>query len=282
MKRTYIAALLFWFLLAGAAPAYANNPPLPDGLLFLALLGPVVMLALRIARVTLAPRSRLGMILRTGVLTLGFVAAMAGDGLAIVPVIVFLAYGMVRGVQIIRRGQGRVRMVAGLVVMLFAMFAVANYFASLIWGPSTEIVEAIAVGNLRRVLEAEREFQSKKLLDRNNNGIGEFGSIDQLQNAGLLSSAFRNPSELAGYRHAVELSGDPERDEREFFACAVPIHYGDSRNRIFEVSLVRVFRPAFAVARRSFAIDQTGACRAADLGNSRSVERRETATWKPL
>ena len=43
-KKLEIATWLGWFLLAGTLPAFANNPPAPDGMLSILLLFPMAIL----------------------------------------------------------------------------------------------------------------------------------------------------------------------------------------------------------------------------------------------
>jgi hypothetical protein len=275
-SRRQVFLLLLWCLLASAVPAYANNPPQPDGVLTLVLIFPVVILGFRLAGVKLSEKERKWRVLRGLLLALCTLLTFGGTGLALIPLLVLLGYGAARGIQVMARGQGATRKVLGGVVILFTLFAVANYVASLSYPPEGRSTEHAAYVNLRVINVAEQRFHTEGVIDANKNGLGEYGSLEDLHKAGLLDEAFWARLQRPIYRYVVVLSGDPVRDEKQYLVYASPVHYGHPWRGL---SLLRVVRPYVPYARRTFACDQTGVVRAADLGGSRAVTRDEAAKW---
>ena len=275
-SRRQVFLLLLWCLIASALPAYANNPPQPDGVLTLVLIFPVVILGFRLGGAKLSEKERKWRVLRGLLLALCTLLTVGGTGLALIPLLVLLGYGVARGIQVMARGQGTRRMVLGAVVILFTLFAVANYGVSLNYPPEGPSVEHAAYVNLRVINDAEQRFQSDAVIDVNKNGLGEYGSLEDLHKVGLLDEAFWARLQRPIYRYAVVLSGDPAGDEKQYFVYATPVHYGHPSRGL---SLLRVVRPYVPYARRTFACDQTGVVRAADLGGSRVVTRQEAAKW---
>ena len=122
MKSRYQGLLwLLWFLLAGAIPAYANNPPQPDGILTLILIFPVAILGYRLAGAQVTQPQRKWRVLTGLLLTLCTLLTMGGTEIAMIPLLVILGYGVRRGVQAIARGT---------VTRRFPMSVSAGYRAS--------------------------------------------------------------------------------------------------------------------------------------------------------
>jgi hypothetical protein len=201
----------------------------------------------------------------------------AGTGIAIIPLLILLLYGLLRGAQAMARGLGAKRFAIGSGMILFTLFAVANYMASLNNWPSESRYAASGTSGVRSIITAENQFRSDAKLDANKNGVPEYGSLQQLYQAGLIEPRYLSPPERGGYRFTVVLTGDPARDEKEFFVYATPSHYGTSGRTI---SLLDAFRPHSA--RTTFAADESGVIRRADLGGSRPVMREEAQKWQTL
>jgi hypothetical protein len=278
-SRHQILLWLLWVLFAGAVPAYANNPPQPDGLYTLILIFPVAILGYRLAGARATEKERKWRVRMGLLLALCTLLTFGGTMLALIPLLIIFGYGVRRGIQAIARGQGKKRVAWGCVIILFTLFAVANYLVSLdnpLEGPS---VENGALVNLRIINVAEQDFQSNATLDANKNGLGEYGSLEQLHKARLLGDMTWTQMQKPVYRYVVVLTGDPTRDEVQYFVYAVPVHYGHPRA---EFSLIKALRPYVPYARRTFASDETGVVRAADLGGSRDVTRTEAEKWPPI
>jgi len=291
MRRAIrVTSLLLWFLLAGPLPAFANESPAPTAMLSLLMILPVAILGLRLAGAKLPPRGKAKRILLGLALAFSVLISMAGSGggfLTLGALVVLLCYGVLRGGQAMKHGQGGKRFAVGLTVMVLTLLAVADYSASASFEPayihSSGILEGHAVRWIRTIVTNEIDFfQKAATLDANKNGVGEFGTLEQLVKAGLLPDTY-NP--FYGYRFAVVVSDDPARAEKEFFVYARPENYGyysEPSPLLPGYSLWGLVRGRRLRARRTFASDETGVIRAADLGTSRAVTREEAQKWNPL
>ena len=285
MKLGWSRLFVLCFLLIAAVPAYANNPPAPDGLFSLVMIFVVAILARRLSGATFPAQSRSWRIIKGVGLALAFLLTLGGTELALLPLLILLLYGLWRGAYVIKLGQGSKRFLLGGVAMLFTLFAVANYLASLSNYSGVASRESSAVGGVRTIATAEVSFRADSRLDVNKNGVPEYGSLEQLHQAGLLEDRHVAPSPGSPYRYTVVLAGDPARDEKEFFVYATPSHYGresEAWSGVPGASLAKGLRPAPPFAIRTFASDETGVIRQADLGGSRAVTREEVRKWPPL
>ncbi len=289
MRRAIrVTSLLLWFLLAGPLPAYANDAPGPDGILSLLMIFPIAVLGLRLAGAKLPPGGTIKRFLLG--LALGFSALISvvflGSGGFAVGGAMMLYYGVLRGGRAVKYGQGRKRFTIGLAVILLTLVAVADYLASFTsYRRSTSAAEYNAMSAVRTIVGAEIKPRSSARLDTNKSGVGEFGTIEQLVKAGLLDDRFLKENPSRGYRYVVVLSADPAHAEKEFLVYATPEHYG-SRGPLSQslpgYSLWVAARRPKLQARRTFASDETGVLRAAELGTSRAVTREEAQKWNPV
>ncbi len=278
MKRNVlVASMLAWFLLSDPPAAYANNPPAPDGMLSIILLCPVVIVGFIFAGAKLTDKEKKWTPVRTVVLGISALLTAAGTALAIIPLLILLVYGLRRGGQAMARGQGLKRFAIGLGKILFTLFALANYVASTNNWPSESQYAAPGAEGVRNIVAAEMGFRTEGKLDANKNGVPEYGSLQQLSQVGLIEAGSLSAAGRRGYRFTVVLTGDPARDEKEFFVYATPVHYGSSGRTL---SLLDAYRPHRA--RTTFAADESGVVRRADLGGSRAVTRQETLNWAKL
>ena len=273
-----VASMLVWFLLSDPPAAYANNPPAPDGMLSIILLFPVAIYGFLFAGAKLTEKERKWKPVRGIVLGASAVLMAAGTGIAILPTLILLGYGLLRGAQAMARGQGAKRFAIGSGMILFTLLAVANYMASLTTLPSTMNTHAIAAGEVRSIVTAEMEFRANAKLDVNKNGIPEFGTLTQLQQAGLLPDNYATPNPRSGYHHVLVLADDPARNEKEFFLYSTPKSYGESPG--VGISLLKALHPRATGGFRTFSADETQVLRWADLGGSRPVTREEAQKWQ--
>jgi hypothetical protein len=134
----------------------------------------------------------------------------------------------------------------------------------------------LAMGAIQDIVSAERQFQSAMVLDVNKNGVGEHGTLDHLQQAELIETLPH------GYRFEVVMAGDPARDEKEFFVYGVPVNRQPNPPPRWIPDLVWSqwvrLRPPFVGY--TFASDQTGEIRRADLRDSPPITREESRTWE--
>ena len=136
----------------------------------------------------------------------------------------------------------------------------------------------LAMGAIQDIVSAERQFQVAAILDANKNGVGEYGTRKDLEQAGLIETL---PD---GHRFEVVVTGDPARDEKAFFVYAVPTVYAPSpppwRIPGFVWAQWLRLRPPFIGY--TFVSDQTDEIRWADLRAPRTVTLEETRTWEKI
>jgi hypothetical protein len=249
-------------------------------MLSIILIFPVAILGFRLAGAQLTSKEMKWRPVRMIFLVLCALATLAGTVMGGLAMLILVAYAMLRGGQAMSRGQGKKRFALGAAVILFAPLAGLNYALSTNNWPSVEWAEATGAGGVRAIVTAEIAFKANAKLDVNKNGIPEFGTLAQLQQAGLVTATYVTaPS--SSYRYVLELAGDPARDEKEYFLYATPKRYGTSSGGI-SLSLLNIWWPRPATARRTFAADETGVIRFADLGGSRPVTRPEAQKWEPV
>jgi hypothetical protein len=182
-----------------------------------------------------------------------------------------VGYGVGRGIRLIRRGPGRIQHAVGACIILFVFLAYGNYCVSFfVLGDEFDMRRRPPIVD---IINAERSFQVARLRDENKNGIGEYGTLNQL--------LWHNPRMVLSrhYAHSVILSGDPVHDEREFFAYAVPVNQGWPP--IWPgYSLVHVFRSSAPFYRYSYASDETGIVRRSDRHRLGAVSRENAMNWE--
>jgi hypothetical protein len=294
MKLRQKVALIFWMVILGAIPAWANNPPQPDGLFSLILIFPIVIFGFRLAGASYTEGQRKWRWLRGILLGLAVIVAMAGTEIASIPLLVLLIFGLWRGIQIVKRGQGRKRILVGALVCLWTLFAVSDYWISLLVWSRVPLHQAMTIENLRKLSDAEQVYVHRA-------GFSGYGTIEQMRDAGTpLQSEWGDSGSAAydpylrdsffGYHYNSVV--DP--DGKKFLITAVPTVYEKDITPvpIPGASLWTVLRSlghkrnpngdSTEVGQRSFAIDETGVIRATDLGTTRPVTREEVEKWKPV
>ena len=261
----------------GAVPAWANNPPQPDGLLSVLLIFPVAILGFRLAGVAYREGERKRWWLRGLFFALVVLFLAAGTEIAIFPLLIMVFYGCGRACQIITRGSGRKRLLAGGFVMVWTVFAIGDYFVSLTFRSDASSNEATAVGALRTLATAESECAKAAPAQK---GGPVYCTLDGLVKSNLIS---RNDWNVRhGYRYALSLSDGGKK----YFVSAVPVVYGD-RHHISVIpgaSWLRslgIYKPS-ATGGRSFAVDESEVIREKEGPTSQSPGREEAEKWHVL
>ena len=288
MKLRRKAELVFWMVTLGALPAWANNPPQPDGVFSLILIFPVVIFGFRLAGVAYTEKERKWRVLRGLLLGLAVIVSFGGTELAMIPLVLLLIFGCMRGVQIIIRGQGPKRLLIGTAIGLWTLFAVSDYGVSLtVWSP-VRVNEQLTVEHLRSLATAEQTYARTH---------STYATIEQMRDAGIpLQSVwggiqdspraydiYLNGSVISGYRYGSTLDPSGKR----LLITAIPAEYekGVTPRVVPGASWLYRLRPhakGHDLGQRSFALDESGVIRAADLGTTRPVSREEAEKWKPL
>ena len=275
------AELVLWLVMSGVVPAWANNPPQPDGLLSIILIFPVVILAFRLAGAHLTDKEKKWSVLRGVLLALCVLLTTGGTEISVIPLLILLCFGILRGAQAIRRGTAPRRFVIGTVVILWAVFATLDYLVSLDVTSSRVLMnESSAIGDLRSLSSAEQSFADSS--EKDGGPPKAYGSVEELAKAQLAEPS-TSVYERHGYQFHVELS----QDRKQFVAWAIPLHYVQEASGPWPIpgaSLVwTLFRKSEkSSARRSLSVDESGVIRAADLQGRNTATAHEARTWPAL
>lgn len=277
--------MLLLLLLTFAEPAYANNPPQPDGLFSVLLIFPIAILGTRLAGVVRKQKSLSTRII--GGIAVGVLCTlllMAGTEIGALVALGVLVYAIVRGSQIVRRGQSANRTLIGVVVMAFAVFAFVDYWASIVSFYSPEAAaEANAVFGVRSLSIAESEFAKRGQSEHTSSKA--LGTLKDLENAKLIDDRFSNGRIRKGYRYGEVV--DPAKGQFLFYAIPAPELKPGSFHGYFVpgTSLIKSIRGVNheeGTGYKSFAVDETGVIRSAIRTHTGPVTREEVNGWTPL
>ncbi len=277
--------LLLILIATCAVPASANNPPQPDGIFSVLLIFPVVLIGMRLADARPEPNAKRRPFLTGLLLALAFLFTLAGTAIGGLGLLVILIYGIYRGAQILQRGKGRKAWAIGAVVILWALFAGADYFASTGSSHPSSIAvnEAGVVAQLRVLSSAETTFANQH--SSNAEAQPAYAPVAKLQQERLLDSGFETDINRRGYRlgEIVEPSG------RHFIFYAVPVQAQRPeprwRRMLPGASLFPgLFRKkeSGSTGVRSFAVDETGTIRWSVRSAPTPVTRIEAENWEKL
>lgn len=283
MTRTKQFHVLLFLLPAFALPAYANNPPQPDGLFSVLLIFPIAIIGARLAGVVPeAKRRSVRIIGGIAVGVLSTVLLMAGTALGGLVALGVLAYAIVRGGEIMRRGRTPRRSLIGTVVMAFAVLAFLDYYVSVMnFYPSSALSEASAVSGVRSLNTAESEFA--KVGQREHTPSRTVGTLKDLENAKLIDDTFSGGHIRKGYRYGEAL--DPIKEQFFFYAIPAPELKPDHYNIVPRTSLIKSIlgrRREEGTGYRSFAVDETGVIRWSIRTRTGPVTREEAQQWPSL
>jgi len=285
MIRAHRFRMLLFLLLVFALPAYANNPPQPDGLFSVLLIFPIAIFGARLAGVAPVPKSTSARII--GGIAVGVLSAvllMVGTILGMVVTLGVVVYAIARGSQIIRQGRRANHTVIGAVVMGFAALAFVDYYVSIVsYYPSSAISEASAVSGVRSLNMAESGFAKLGQSDRTL--WSAFGTLKDLESANLIDDTFSNSRIRKGYRYGEVV--DPAKEQFLFYAVPAVQLKPESEyvNFVPGASLLKAVLGTGheeGTGYRSFAIDETGVIRWAIRTRTGPVTREEVQQWPPL
>jgi hypothetical protein len=212
--------LLLVLIVTCVLPAFANNPPQPDGVFSVLLIFPAVLIGMRLAAVLPDPKTTTRRLVIGLVLGFCFILTLAGTEIGLIGLLAILVYGIVRGIEIMRRGQGWKSRLIGTIVLLWVVFAVGNYYASIVSAhPSVGLDEALAVQRLRILSTAEGSFA-------NGGSPSEpvYGTVADLVERRLIESSLRSGQVKMGYR----LGEIVKAPKRQYLFYAVPVQIQSS------------------------------------------------------
>lgn len=276
--------LLLVLIFCCAATAWGNNPPQPDGLFSVLLIFPVVILGRRLAAVAPVQKTLWNRIAITLVLTVCVILCMAGTEIALIPLLGIAVYGIIRAAQIIRQGQGRKRMFIGIAVIGLVLFAVSDYFASLLSYDPGPVLESIAVSRLRSLAAAETEFKTPAYAKELSSPA--YGTMAELADAKLLGLYVAPNTARSGYTYG-EIINKPES---QFLFYAVPAFQHHSSSRWFHIApggslllgLLGRNHPG-ETGEKSFAVNESGVIRVSPHREPNTpVTREEALGWQIL
>lgn len=271
--------LLFCF----ATPAYANNPPQPDGLFSILLIFPVVILGRRLAGVVPVSRTLAKKISVPVVLTVCVIVSAAGTELSLIPLLIILAYGIRRGAQILREGHGQKRLFIGAGVIALVLFSVTDYFASLLSYDPGPVRESIAVSHMRSLAAAEMEFKTPNY----SKAIPPvYGTMAELEDTKLFEWNLVPGTVQSGYLYGEVI----DKPNNQFLFYAVPAFARHAPSRWFYILpggslllgiLHRNHPPE--TGDRSFAVDESGIIRVSpNWKPGAPVSREDAHHWQVL
>ncbi len=273
--------LLLVFAATWVLPASANNPPQPDGVFSVLLIFLVVLIGMRLAAAIPHPKTTKRRLLIGLALAFCFIMTLAGTEIGLLGLLAILVYGIVRGIQIMRRGQGWKSRVVGAIVVLWVVFAVGDYYASIVSArPSIAVYEGLAVQRLRILSTAETNFVKVSSASE-----PVYGTVADLVQARLIGTSFEGVQVHMGYRFGEIV----EPPKRQFLFYAIPVQTKPSRARWLWLlpgasllSALRGHEEEQVTGVRSFAVDETGVVRNATRTVAGPVTREEFMRWEKL
>jgi hypothetical protein len=258
-------ALLVVLTVLLPSTAFANNAPRPDGVLSLMFVIPVALIGSHFAGARFNPKRRVARTLGAVGVTILAIVSAGGTIVGLVMLLVVMVYGLNRGIQAIRLGHSRRRYWIGAATIVYSLFAGGDYLTALaLWTATESEQDWIVRSNLRTAFGKWRD------------GALDFGSVDQLEldARGIVEMRHWGPPH---YSYIVSATDRPVRADRHLFLYARPHRYG--RSDLWSSSLGLALGIQEARFRFTYAIDETGVVRRADLGATRPVTREETKTW---
>lgn len=275
--------LLLVLVVTCALPASANNPPQLDGIFSLLLIFPVVLIGMRLASARPGPNAKRRPVLIGLLMALAFIISLGGDTIGALGLLAILAYGIVRGIQIVKRGKPWKSWAIGTLVILWVFFAGLDYFVSVATFPPSRIAvnEAGATTRIRVLSQAETAFAAA----HSGSSAAEptYATIEELQKEGLIDNSLQIGQVRNGYRYG----GIVEPSKHQILIYALPIQDQPSRPHwrgmlpgasLFPGLLKQKATGGGGV--RSFAVDETGIIRWSVRPTGAPVTRAEAENWE--
>jgi len=160
-------------LVGVALPAYANNPPRADGVLYLILVFPMIAIVGHLAGVETEKGGWAGRIGRGAFFTFVILASAAGTDIGLLAMLVIVVYGLVRSSRIATRGKGESRILWAAVAVGGTLLAGAGY----IWAIASTSAPAISRSRQARTMSDMRSVATAIMSWSVDNAEGEAGEL---------------------------------------------------------------------------------------------------------
>jgi hypothetical protein len=223
MCKRRVAA--FCAVIAGVAlPAYANNPPRPDGVLYLILVFPLLAVAAHLAGVEPASRGWGTRIVRGVFFTFVILASASGTDMGFLAMLVIVIHGLVRSFRIAALGtRGRRRYVAASVAVVGTLLAAVGY----VWAIASSSGPVIKRSRQKRTMADMRAVSTAVMswsMDHAEVREGETGADPAIEGEGPLEAPAgeEEPSTDAGEVVFADGEGPPLISHAELGSFLVP------------------------------------------------------------
>jgi hypothetical protein len=198
--------------------------------------------------------------------------------------LIVIAYGVLSGIQIMRRGEQTNRWFVGSFVITWIILGYFDFVTSVNGRvPSVYFNELSARGTLHGLVEAERDFASR--INSSDSTSLRYGSLDELRKESSIDQALEERMLQRGYSFS-ELLG-PEKNRYVF--VAVPTRFPDPEpawaTYVPGLSLYYNFwrrEETQGTGKESFAVDETGTIRVTGEQPRKPITPEQVAHWRPI
>jgi len=279
-SQKLLAVLLV--VLTFALPAYANNPPQPDGFFSVLLIFPVVVFGFRLAGCVQTPKKLYVRIISGfSVAICSFVFLATGTIIGAFSALIVVIFAIVRACQIMHHGKNVKSLLIGTFILAFSVFAFVDYWASIVTDyKSASFYEGGAEIRLKVLSDAEQEFVASS--HRSSSGGPVYGSLKDLAAARKINDDIVKDQPVGGYLFGEIL--DADKTHYIFYAIPDP-QLKPAANFVGFVPGASLFKSLFGkknvheTGRYSFAVDETGKMRQTIRTTNAPVTREEFSQW---
>jgi hypothetical protein len=161
----------------------------------------------------------------------------------------------------------------------FALMTLAAFQFVQAWQDSHgEVVSGDPQVNAYRALQelhkAQKHFQQSETVDVNGDGIGDYGTIEQLHESERYHDVFRKMGYATGYEFLIEVTQGDENTEPGFTCVAQKEQPSRSAKNFLGESDSNEAEMLYMPANRHFFMDQTGVIRYTEDGTTPTVESK--------
>ena len=146
------------------------------------------------------------------------------------------------------------------------------------WNQPGEVISGSAQVNAYRALQelhkAQKDFQQSVTVDVNGDGIGDYGTIEQLHESERYHDVFRKMGYATGYEFLIEVTPGDENTEPGFTCIAQNEQPSRSAKNVWGESESNEAELLYMPANRHFFMDQTGVIRYTEDGTTPTVDSK--------